>query len=68
MTGVGLGAGTGKDGECWMGDRWEGWAEEMTTKEGERARQDEGMETGWMEWHLGGGNGAGKDGEEGSEG
>lgn len=67
MAGVGLGAGTGKDGENWMADRLEGWDEEIT-KEGERGGQDEGVGTRWMDWRLGGGEGTVKDGGEGSEG
>lgn len=68
MVGVGRRAGRGKDGEWWTAVRWEGWAEEITTKEGECGGQDEGVGTGLTERRLGGGEGTGTDGEGGSEG
>lgn len=68
MAGVGRCAGNGKDGEWWMVDRWEGWAEEIMAKEGECGGQDEDVGTGLTEGRLGGGEGAGTDGEGGSEG
>lgn len=60
MVGVGLGAGTGKDGERWR----EGWTEEATTKEGWWGGQEEWRRTGWTGWRRDGGEGTGKEGEE----